>query len=261
MFCAWEKITACGHNSWCLLERTANLFVTALKTSFCSWFLIRTPWKCVTRTFYSWLFFSFFNPVLHMLVICGHGGVLLSWKINDGDIKLMAFANSSVYICVNGKGRGDRGLDLCWSTFGNLWSWQKSLQYLMARITLLDLCYCLPLIWASLLKENEYREEVHYPSEGKTTASCAVRKVSGGGGSDCFFFSDSGSHKFNHSLKKRKHNNIIRPRNQIPVLQCNAFLFTPHSFSNSYSGLLKKKEKKKLQCFCHSFPSLLWFCY
>lgn len=113
MFCAWEKITACGHNSWCLLERTANLFVTALKTSFCSWFLIRTPWKCVTRTFYSWLFFSFLNPVLHMLVICGHGGVLLSWKINDGDIKLMAFANSSVYICVNGKGRGEIGDWIC----------------------------------------------------------------------------------------------------------------------------------------------------
>lgn len=106
MFCAWEKLTACGHNSWCLLERTAGLFVMALKTSFCLWFLIRTPWKCVTETFYSWLFFSFLNPVLHMLVICEHGGVLLSWKINDGDIKLMALANSTVYICEwQGKGR------------------------------------------------------------------------------------------------------------------------------------------------------------
>lgn len=59
----------------------------------------------------------------------------------------------------------------------------------MARITLLDLYYCLPLIRASLLKENEYREEVHYPSEGKIAAKCPVRKVSGGGGgSDCFPF-------------------------------------------------------------------------
>lgn len=40
-FALKRKTTACGHTSWCISEHLGDLFVLGLKSSFCSWFLIR----------------------------------------------------------------------------------------------------------------------------------------------------------------------------------------------------------------------------
>lgn len=110
--------------------------------------------------------------------ILEHWDIFISWKINDGDGKLMGFASRSEYMCMEREGKQWDGPLIYQSTSGDFSLDRNNLQYLIAYITLHDLCYCIPVLLALLLKEKEYQEEFYYLSGGKISAKCPMRKIS-----------------------------------------------------------------------------------